>query len=69
MTFDKWMAKVDALGIKLHIFDKPDVHFLCPGSKPRRPYTGTDGVFYQLWEDGVPVEFALGEALVEQDGL
>lgn len=68
MTFEKWIDAVDKLGIKEGIFDKPDARFLCPGSKPRRPYTGIDGVFFELFASGVPVEFALGEALVEQDG-
>jgi hypothetical protein len=63
MSFEEWMAAVDKIGIRERIFDKPTVRFLCPGSKPRRPYTGEDGAFYQLWKDGVPPEFAIGEAL------
>ena len=66
--FDEWMDAVDKIGIRERIFDAPDARFLCPGSKPRRPYRGQDGVFYELWQSGVPAEFALGEAMVEQDG-
>ena len=67
MTFALWLEKVDAIGIREHIFDKPTDRFLCPGSKPRRPYTGEDGAFYRLWQEGVPPEFAIGEALVMED--
>jgi hypothetical protein len=67
MTFDEWMQKVDELGIAEGMFDRPDVKYLCPGNAPRRPYRGKDGVWFQLFENGVPPAFALGEAMVEQD--
>jgi hypothetical protein len=63
MTFEAWMKQVDVLGVREGVFDPPDAKYLCPGSKPRRPYTGKDGVFYELWESGVPIGMALGEAL------
>ena len=75
MTFERWMEAVEKIGIRERIFDRPDLRFLCPGSKPRRPYTGADGAFYQLWEDGVPAEFAIGHytgrgpLLTTRDGL
>ena len=61
------MAEVDRLGKKEGVFDPPDIRFACPMTRARRPHTGTDGVFYELWASGVPPQFALGEALVEQD--
>lgn len=61
--FLRWLAKVDRIGQREHIFDKPGVRFLCPGSKARRPYFREDGAFYELWASGCPPEFAIGEAL------
>lgn len=62
--FEKWMDRVEKLGLKAGLIDPPDVQFLCPGSKLRRFYRGTDGAFYLLWQSGCPAEKAIGEALV-----
>jgi hypothetical protein len=67
ISFGQWMKEVDKIGIKERIFDKPGTVFLCSGSRVRRPYTGVDGVFYELWSSGCSPQQALGEALVEQD--
>jgi hypothetical protein len=64
MTFEKWMATLDALGQKERIFDAPDVRFLCPGSRARRPYTERDGFFFEAYQSGMTPRQALGEALV-----
>lgn len=64
--FLRWMAKVDRIGQRERIFDKPHQHYLCPGSRSRRPYLGKDGAFYLLWESGCPPEMAIGEALAEE---
>jgi hypothetical protein len=65
--FDKWMDRVEQIGIEEGIFDPPEMRFACPASGPRRPYRGEDGLFFQLWQSGVPCQMAIGEALVEQD--
>jgi hypothetical protein len=63
MTFESWLAKVDEIGIREGVFDSPAARFLCPGTLPRRPYAGRDGIFFELFESGVPAELAIGEAL------
>lgn len=67
MDFDKWMKELDKIGTAEGLFDSPRAHFLCTGSKGRRPYTGKDGLFFQCFESGMTPMQALGEAFVEQD--
>jgi hypothetical protein len=66
-TFEEWMDQVDKLGIAQGIFDPPGTVFLCQGSRPRRPNKGEDGLFFELFQSGVPVEYAIGEALVADE--
>lgn len=66
-TFEEWFQSLDKLGQKARCFDAPDVRFLCPGSKARRPYKGTDGLAFECYEMGLTPEQALSEMLVEQD--
>lgn len=65
--FARWLEKVDAIGQREGFFDPPGLGFACPGSHARRPYAGEDGIFRQLFESGVPPEFAIGEALAAED--
>jgi hypothetical protein len=67
MTFEVWIEHVDQLGIKERIFDAPDVQFLCPASRARRPYRGTEGFFFEAFVSGMSPRQALGECLVEQE--
>lgn len=54
MKFATWMKKVEQIAVD------EDCHL-------PKFYAGKDGMFYRLWQEGVPPEFAIGEALVEQD--
>ncbi len=61
------MKAVDKLGVKERIFDPPTARYLCPGSRPCRPYIGQDGFFRMAYDSGMSPRQALGESLVEQD--
>ena len=65
MTFEKWFAELDRIGIKEGLFDSPDVAPLCSGSSRRRPYSGDDGLFRQCYDSGMTPTQALGEIGIE----